>query len=234
MLALIVALLTGSVIVITTLRDWRAVMGALLGQYIAVALVIRETVDRDVLLGSVTVDAAVIVTLVVGVTVVAILTITAVNLNLDQQRERAAKAGETRALVRPEEAPRYVLANQHPLLDYFLPLCSAVIALAAAYALSRVYPIGDSRFQSFVFYLLELTGLFILIFAHDLLRLGLALLIFTSGMSLLYIASAQSLSLVGIYLVGAVSILLALAIVYLCTVLYVKMGTLEVREVTEK
>ena len=79
-----------------------------------------------------------------------------------------------------------------------------------------------------------LTGLFTLVTAGDLLKIGLGLLLCASSIDLLYTALASTVQVFPLELLSLVTIVLALAVSYLSGLLYGRLKTLELNELYKR
>jgi hypothetical protein len=104
----------------------------------------------------------------------------------------------------------------------------------ASVALPRLYPIGRSNAVDFAWYWLGLTGLFTLVTAGDLLKIGLGLLLCAGSIDLLYTAIASTVQVFPLALLGLVTIVLALGVAYLSGLLYGRLKTLELNELYKR
>ena len=111
-----------------------------------------------------------------------------------------------------------------------MPFWSLVLAALAALLLPRLYPIGRSVTIDFVWYWLGLTGLFTLVTAGDLLKIGLGLLLSVASVDVLYTAVASRVQVFPLALLSLLTIVLALAIAYLSGLLYGRLKTLDLGE----
>jgi hypothetical protein len=111
---------------------------------------------------------------------------------------------------------------------------SLVLVALAALALPRLYPIHPSYAVDFAWYWLGLTGLFTLVVAGDLLKLGMGLMLCASSIDMLYTAIATTVQVFPFALLSLMSILLALAVAYLSGLLYGRLKTLELNELYKR
>ena len=109
-----------------------------------------------------------------------------------------------------------------------------MLAVLVSVAIPRLYPIGSTYTIDFVWYWLGLIGLFTMVAAGDLLKVGLGLLLCTSSIDVLYTALASTVQVFPLALLGLVTIVLALAIAYLSGLLYGRLKTLELNELYKR
>lgn len=186
-------LITGTVIIV--FEDWRLSLWALLAQYVLVSLLLVRVMPLGVALTKV----------IVGGMVCLILYLTARHVHWG--RESAAGEGY-------HELPFVV-----PLIDVFpmnlwFRLFVALLAAVVTYALGTKYPfVAQPLGISQACYWLVAIGLLVVILARDPFKAGIGLLTFQAGFEVLFAALEKSLSVAA--LLGAVNLLMALAISYL-------------------
>lgn len=73
-----------------------------------------------------------------------------------------------------------------------IPFWTLVLAALASVALPRLYPIGTTYTIDFVWYWLGLVGLFTIVVAGNLLKVGLGLLLCVSSINVLYTAISST------------------------------------------
>lgn len=222
---------------ILLLRDWRFTVGALLFNYVALALFLDEQrfLEPDLSLVGVNVSTIVLVKLITGIAVSAILAITALTFSYDyglEEKDEFALA-ELRRATRSAQRRR----ETHPfhISDYIVPFWALILALLASLTLPRLYPIAASPEVDFTWYWLGLTGILTVATAGDLLKIGLGLLLCIGSIDLLYTAvvsapQASGVGIVPLLLLSLTNILLALAIAYLSGLLFGRLKTLELNE----
>ncbi len=221
---------------ILLLRDWRITFSALLLNYIGVALFLagQQFIQPDLQLGSLAISTTVLVKLIAGVAATVILAITALTFSREYNQEeldefslaelrRAARSAQRRSASEPFRAS-----------DYFIPFWTLMLAILASVALPRLYPIGASYTIDFVWYWLGLIGLFTMVVAGDILKVGLGLLLCISSIDVLYTAIASSVQVFPLALLGLVEIVLALSIAYLSGLLFGRLKTLELNELYKR
>ncbi len=186
-------LITGTVIIV--FEDWRLSLWALLAQYVLVSLLLVRVMPLGVAL----------IKVIVGGVVCLILYLTARHVHWG--RESAAGEGY------------YELSSVVPLFDVFpmnvwFRLFVALLAAVVTYALGTKYPfVAQPLGISQACYWLVAIGLLVVILARDPFKAGIGLLIFQAGFEVLFAALEKSLSVAA--LLGAVNLLMALAISYL-------------------
>ncbi|MBN1484847.1 MAG: hypothetical protein JXA37_09005 [Chloroflexia bacterium] len=220
-------------------RDWRIALPALLGEYFLLcALLDRfpETfIPRTLVVGEFTTNALVAVKAVTGLTVVGILTLTVISRRWARPPESEQALDEitearlrwaARRMARTQERARF------SLWVYLLPTFALAILIAATYALARLYPLvgsvnlPETTFWFYVdltWYWLTLSGLFIVLFAREVQEICVGLLLCLAGVDLLYTTLSESMGLLAIGLLNAVSILLALGSAYLALLFYLRL-----------
>lgn len=221
--------------------DWRHTFPALLINYLCLALFLaqQQFLAPDLQLSGWGTSTIVIVKLITGLSVTAILTLTALTFSKEYGLEHLDEFGLTELRRAARTAQRQQDTQPFRLGDYALPFWAMMLALIASVTLPRLYPIAPSRAIDFAWYWLLLTGFFSLATAQDLLKVGLGLLLCTSSIDLLYTAvlSMQDASGVGIVplgLLSLVTILLALMVAYLSGLLYGRLKTLELNELYKR
>jgi hypothetical protein len=110
---------------------------------------------------------------------------------------------------------------------HFLTL---IMCAAGAYAVAQVYPLIGNPYLDFTFFWLGLSGLFVLVFARNMLKIGLGLLIALSSVILLESVSPEAATIVSAAVFSAVAILIALVTASLCAVLRDRLGTISLDE----
>src|SRR6266542_2339938 len=226
--------LSGALILL--LRDWRVTFPALLVNYIAVALFLaqQQFIKPDLHLGGLELSTTVVVKLIAGVAATAILTITALTFSREYNLEDLDEFSLAELRRAGRRAQRQRAAEPFRLSDYVIPFWTLVLAILASVALPRLYPIGSTYTIDFVWYWLGLIGLFTMVTAGDLLKVGLGLLLCTGSVDVLYTAIASTVHVFPLALLGLVTIVLALAIAYLSGLLYGRLKTLELNELYKR
>ena len=96
------------------------------------------------------------------------------------------------------------------------------------------YPIGTTYTIDFVWYWLGLVGLFTIVVAGDLLKVGLGLLLCVSSIDVLYTAISSTVQVFPLALLGLLTIVLALVVAYLSGLLFGRLKTLELNELYKR
>jgi hypothetical protein len=226
--------LSGALILL--LRDWRVTFPALLSNYAFVALFLaqQQFIKPDLQLGGRAISTTVLVKLVTGIAATAILTITALTFSREYNLEDLDEFSLTELRRAARRAQRQRAAEPFRFTNYVVSFWALVLAALAALALPRLYPIGQSPAVDFAWYWLGLAGLFTLVTAGDLLKIGLGLLLCASSVDLLYTALASTVQVFPLALLSLVTIVLALAVAYLCGLLYGRLKTLELNELYKR
>jgi hypothetical protein len=226
--------------VVLLFRDWRLTFPALLLNYISLALFVAEQqfVAPDLTLFG-KVSTLVVVKLITGVAVTLILSITALTFSREYGLENLDEFGLAELRRAARAAQRQRASQPFQLSDYVVPFWAGVLALFASLTLPAIYPIAPTPAADFAWYWLFLTGILTIATASDLLKIGLGLLLCTSGVDILYTAvvstpNASGLNVIPLALLSHVHILLALAIAYLCGLLYGRLKTLELNELYKR
>lgn len=220
--------LAGAVVLL--LRDWRLTIPALLVNYICVAwfLTQQQFITPDLALGTTKISTTVLVKLITGLAASLILAITALTFS----REYNLEDLDEFSLAELRRAARRAQRVNEPfrLSDYVVPFWSLVLAAIAALLLPRLYPIGRNVTVDFAWYWLGLIGLFTLVTASDLLKVGLGLLLCVESIDILYTAVANRVQVFPIAMLSLLTIVLALAVAYLSGLLYGRLKTLDLSE----
>lgn len=219
--------------VILLLRDWRITVPALLLTYGGIALFLWQSplLVPDLLIEQ-SLTRIVFVKLITGIGVTLILLITGLTFAQDYGLEDLDEFGLSELRRAARAAQRQRASTPRRLSEYAVPLLLLVLVLLTSLALPRIYPIAPLLEVDFVWYWLGLTGLFTLVTANTLLKIGLGLLLSLASMDFLYTAvlstpQTRGVGLVPLLLLSLVTILLALAIAYLSGLLYGRMKTLD-------
>lgn len=221
--------LSGGLILL--LRDWRLTFPALLLNYLCVALFLstQQFITADLLPG-IPIGTTVIVKLVTGVAATAILAITALTFSREYNLEDLDEFSLAELRRAARRAQRQRSNEPFRFGDYVIPFWALVLAILASMVLPRIYPIGRSYTVDFAWYWLGFVGLFTLVTAGDLLKIGLGLLLCVSSIDLLYTAVASTVQVFPLALLSLMTIVLALAIAYLSGLLYGRLKTLDLGE----
>jgi hypothetical protein len=226
--------LSGGIILL--LRDWRVTFPALLLNYIFVALFLaqQQFLAPDLRLNTFAVSATVLVKLISGIAATTILAITALTFSREYGLEELDEFSLAELRRAARRAQRQRAAEPFRFANYVVAFWALVLAALAALALPRLYPIGRSYEVDFAWYWLGLTGLFTLVVAGDLLKIGLGLLLCASSIDLLYTAIATTVQVFPVALLSLMTIILALAVAYLSGLLYGRLKTLELNELYKR
>jgi len=226
--------LSGGIILL--LRDWRVTFPALLLSYIFVALFLaqQQFLAPDLRLNTFAVSATVLVKLISGIAATTILAITALTFSREYGLEELDEFSLAELRRAARRAQRQRAAEPFRFANYVVAFWALVLAALAALALPRLYPIGRSYEVDFAWYWLGLTGLFTLVVAGDLLKIGLGLLLCASSIDLLYTAIATTVQVFPVALLSLMTIILALAVAYLSGLLYGRLKTLELNELYKR
>ena len=221
------AVLATAIIVI--LRDWRIILPALLAHYVFLAAIIAHITEPNIMWTGIATNAYAIVLPLAGLVVTAVLVITMLELEGWPRRKRREKSESlsltTEARVAADAVAHAVFTQEHVL--HFLTL---IMCAAGAYAVAQVYPLIGNPYLDFTFFWLGLSGLFVLVFARNMLKIGLGLLIALSSVILLESVSPEAATIVSAAVFSAVAILIALVTASLCAVLRDRLGTISLDE----
>lgn len=215
---------------ILTLQDWRYTFSALLLNYILIAIFM---VQDDSVRAAISSDSArfslMLIKLITGFSATVILSITALTFSREYNLEDLDEfsLAELRRAARRVQTQSAGVSRRFS--DYVVPFWALVLAALASIALPRLYPIGSYALD-FTWYWLGLIGLFAIVSASDLLKVGLGLLLCVESMALLYMAVSGIIQVVPLALLSLTTVVLALAIAYLSGLLYGRLKTLELNE----
>ena len=226
--------LSGGIILL--LRDWRVTFPALLLNYVFVALFLaqQQFITPDLRLGNLAISTTVLVKLITGTAATVILTITALAFSREYGLEELDEFSLTELRRAARRAQRQRAAEPFRFSNYVVAFWALVLAALAALALPRLYPIGRSYEIDFAWYWLGFTGLFTLVVAGDLLKIGLGLLLCAGSIDLLYSAIATTVQVFPVALLNLMTIILALTVAYLSGLLYGRLKTLELNELYKR
>jgi magnesium-transporting ATPase (P-type) len=227
--ALVGIALSGGLILL--LRDWRITFPALLINYLCVAVFLaqQQFLAPDLQFGSYSISTTVLVKLITGVAATAILTITALTFSREYNLENLDEFSLAELRRAARRAQRQRAQQPFHLGDYVVPFWGLALAAIASLALPRLYPIGANDVD-FAWYWLGFTGLFTLVTANDLLKVGLGLLLCIGSVDLFYTAISRTVQVFPLAMLSLTTIVLALAIAYLSGLLYGRLKTLELNE----
>jgi hypothetical protein len=232
LIVLLIAL-TGGLILL--LRDWRLTVPALLLAYVGIALFLaqQQFIRPDLQLGSIAISSLVVIKLITGLSAAVILAITALTFSREYNLEDLDEFSLSELRRAARRAQQQRASQPFRVADYIVPFWSLVLALLASLALPRLYPIGTNEID-FVWYWLGLIGLFTMVSAGDMLKVGLGLLLCIESIALLYIAVAQAVQVIPLALLSLTTLVLALMVAYLSGLLYGRLKTLELNELYKR
>lgn len=216
-------------------QQWRSTLVGLLLNYLFVAafLAQQQFITPDISLGGYMVSATVLVKIIAGVSAVLVLAVTALTF----QREDGTEALDEFSLAELRRAARRAqrqrISSPARFADFVVPLWALILAAIASFVLPRLYPIG-SESVDFAWYWLTLTGIFTIVTANDVLKLGLGLLLCVSSIDLLYTAIASTVHVFPLAMLGLTTIVLALSVSYLSALMYGRLKTLELNELYKR
>lgn len=222
-------------------RDWRITVTALLINYLSLATFLgrAQFLDPDLELFGLAISTIVLVKAIAGIAVSLILAVTALTFSRDYGLEDLDEFGLAELRRAARAAQRQRRNQPFRMSDYVVPFWTMVLSLVLSLTLPLIYPIAASQAIDFTWYWLGFTGLLTIATANDVLKSGLGLLLCTSSMDLLYTAvvsgpDASGVGFVPLALISLVTILMALAIAYLCGLLYGRLKTLELNELFKR
>jgi hypothetical protein len=162
-----------------------------------------------------------------------ILTITALTFSRDYEATALDEFSLAELRRQARRAQRQRIVAPMRLADFIVPLWALILAAIASLILPRLYPIGSEEVD-FAWYWLTLTGIFTIVTANDLLKLGLGLLLCVSSIDLLYTAIASSVQVFPLAMLGLTTIVLSLSVSYLSGLMYGRLKTLELNELYQR
>lgn len=221
---------------ILLLHNWRITFTALLVNYVGVALFLaqQQFIKPDLQLFGYALSTTVLVKLITGCSATLILTLTALTFSREYNQEALDEFSLAELRRAARSAQRRSASEPFRPADYIIPFWTLVLAILASVALPRLYPIGDSYTIDFVWYWLGLIGLFTMVVAGDILKIGLGLLLCIGAIDVLYTAISSSVQVFPLALLGLVAIVLALAVAYLSGLLYGRLKTLDLNELYKR
>src|SRR5690349_20471143 len=171
LIVLLIAL-TGGLILL--LRDWRLTVPALLLAYVGIALFLaqQQFIRPDLQLGSIAISSLVVIKLITGLSAAVILAITALTFSREYNLEDLDEFSLSELRRAARRAQQQRASEPFRFSDYVVPFWSLVLAALASLVLPRLYPIGRYGID-FTWYWLGFVGLFTLVTAGDLLKIGL-------------------------------------------------------------
>ncbi|MBC8163404.1 MAG: hypothetical protein H7Z42_19525 [Roseiflexaceae bacterium] len=216
--------------IILLMRDWRFTVPALLINYLCLGWMLtqQQFIAPDLSFGGAQVSTTVVVKLITGLAAALILAITAITFS----REYNTEDLDEFSLAELRRAARRAQRTIEPfrMSDYVVPFWSLVLAAAAALLLPRLYPVAQPYAVDFAWYWLALTGLFTLVTANDVLKVGLGLLLCVESVDLVYTAVAGRVQVFPLALLSLLTLVLALAVAYISGLLYGRLKTLDLAE----
>lgn len=217
------------------LRNWRLTFPALLTTYVCIALFLtqQQFIRPDLSLGPYPISTMVLIKLITGVSAIAILSITALTFSREYNLEDLDEFSLTELRRAARRAQQQRAAQPLRIGDYIVPIWALVLVAIASLALPRLYPIGTEEID-FVWYWLGLVGLFTMVSAGDILKVGLGLLLCVESIGLLYTAVARAVQVIPLALLALTTVVLALVIAYLSGLLYGRLKTLELNELYKR
>ena len=214
---LVVVALCISVLVLV--RDWRPALAMLLVSALATGGVVGLAARTSPGLPAGRVAALLLaIDLVTAISAVLILLITGLTYSHASNRGQLAEPGpaerRTAARVAPARWQRYLL-----------PSLALLLLLAATALLPGLYPYPALEVD-YAWTLLLLSGVFVLIAAGTVLRVGLGLVLLLFGLKLFYLAAAPRVGVVELALFELLTIMLALIVAYAGGLLHGRVKTL--------
>jgi hypothetical protein len=216
-------------------QQWRSTLTGLLLNYLFVAafLAQQQFITPDISIAGYPFSATVLVKIIAGLSAVFILAVTALTF----QREDGTEALDEFSLAELRRAARRAqrqrISSPARFADFVVPLWALILAAIASFVLPRLYPIG-SESVDFAWYWLTLTGIFTIVTANDVLKLGLGLLLCVSSIDLLYTAIASTVHVFPLAMLGLTTIVLSLSVSYLSALMYGRLKTLELNELYKR
>lgn len=216
-------------------QQWRSTLVGLLFNYIFVAAFLAQSQfsKPDLVLFDVGVSTTIVVKLIAGLSAVLILAITALTFSRDYNAEVLDEFSLAELRRATRLAQRKQLVAPLRFADFVVPMWALILAAIASFVLPRLYPIG-SESVDFAWYWLTLTGIFTIVTANDLLKLGLGLLVCVSSIDLLYSAIASTVEVFPLAMLGLTTIVLSLSVSYLSGLMYGRLKTLELNELYKR
>lgn len=228
--------------VVLLFKDWRLTVPALLVNYVCLAFFLaQQLASVPNLLVEASVATLFTTKLITGVVITAVLSLTALTFSQDYGLEDLDEFGltELRRAARAAQQQQFINREAFRLGDYTVPFWALLLALATSLTLPNIYPLAISQLADFAWYWLVLIGLFTLVTANDVLKIGMGLLLCISSIDLLYTVvitspNARGVGVVPLGLLSLIGILLALATAYLSGLLFGRLKTLDLNELYEQ
>jgi hypothetical protein len=175
----------------------------------------------------------VLVKIIAGLSAVLILGVTALTFSREEGTEELDEFSLAELRRAARRAQRQKIIAPLRFTDFVVPLWALILAAIASFILPRLYPIG-SESVDFAWYWLTLTGIFTIVTANDVLKLGLGLLLCVSSIDLLYTAIASTIQVFPLAMLGLTTIVLSLSVSYLSALMYGRLKTLELNELYKR
>jgi hypothetical protein len=212
-------------------QQWRSTILGLFFNYLFVAAFLsqQQFITPDIDIAGMMLSTTVLVKLIAGISAILILTITALTFSRDYEATALDEFSLAELRRQARRAQRQRIVAPMRLADFIVPLWALILAAIASLILPRLYPIGSEEVD-FAWYWLTLTGIFTIVTANDLLKLGLGLLLCVSSIDLLYTAIASSVQVFPLAMLGLTTIVLSLSVSYLSGLMYGRLKTLELNE----
>jgi hypothetical protein len=179
------------------------------------------------------VSTTVLVKIIAGLSAVLILGVTALTFSREEGTEELDEFSLAELRRAARRAQRQKIIAPLRFTDFVVPLWALILAAIASFILPRLYPIG-SESVDFAWYWLTLTGIFTIVTANDVLKLGLGLLLCVSSIDLLYTAIASTIQVFPLAMLGLTTIVLSLSVSYLSALMYGRLKTLELNELYKR
>jgi hypothetical protein len=216
-------------------QQWRSTILGLFFNYLFVAAFLsqQQFITPDIEQFGIAISTTVLVKLIAGISAVLILTITALTFSRDYETNALDEFSMAELRRAARRAQRQQLVAPLRMADFIVPLWALILAAIASFILPRLYPIGSEEVD-FAWYWLTLTGIFTIVTASDLLKLGLGLLLCVSSIDLLYTAIASTVQVFPLAMLGLTTIVLSLSVSYLSGLMYGRLKTLELNELYQR
>jgi len=213
----------------------RSTLLGLLLNYLFVAAFLsqQQFITPDLSLMGYMVSTTVLVKIIAGLSAVLILGVTALTFSREEGTEALDEFSLAELRRAARRAQRQKMIAPLRLADFVVPLWALILAAIASFVLPRLYPIG-SESVDFAWYWLTLTGIFTIVTANDVLKLGLGLLLCVSSIDLLYTAIASTIQVFPLAMLGLTTIVLSLSVSYLSALMYGRLKTLELNELYKR
>jgi hypothetical protein len=216
-------------------QQWRSTLIGLFFNYLFVAAFLAQPqfIKPDLTLLGLAISTTVLVKLIAGLSAVLILAVTALTFSRDYDAEALDEFSLAELRRAARRAQRKQLVAPLRFADFVVPMWALILAAIASFILPRLYPIGSEEVD-FAWYWLTLTGIFTIVTANDLLKLGLGLLVCVSSIDLLYTAIASTVQVFPLAMLGLTTIVLSLSVSYLSGLMYGRLKTLELNELYKR